>query len=151
MERCAPGIYRVETDKPLFPVQILVLREMEWRKHIWLTASQRKISLEHARALVLEANKLKYPDEKEWADAVFQLVVANNLEIFVQLKEEKNMCQAMRELFKDEFDEEKKCGIKMGAKILNDIIQRLRSGEDAESIRRSGVDEELLEMALGAV
>ena len=48
VEQCAPGIYRVETDKTLFPVQILVLREMEWRKHIWLTALQRKISVEHA-------------------------------------------------------------------------------------------------------
>ncbi len=164
VEQCAPGIYRVETDKPLFPVQILVLREMEWSKHIWITALQRKNSLEHARALILEANKLKYPDEQEWADAVLQLVVVNNKEIFKQLIQEgKNMCQALRELLDDEIQEEvndAECrgearGIKIGeartAKNFVDIIRRLRSGEDEESIRRSGVDEAILKMVLGAL
>ena len=160
VERCAPGIYRVETDKPLFPVQILVLREMEWRKHIWLTALQRKISLEHARALVLEANKLKHPDEKEWADAVFQLVVANNKEIFEQLIQEgKNMCQALRELLDDQIQEEvndaEARGIEIGeargearaATTIGDILCRLSSGEDEETIRSSGVNNEVLAIA----
>ena len=162
MEQCAPGIYRVETDKPLFPVQILVLREMEWRKHIWVTALQRKISVEHAKALVLEMNKLRYPDEKAWADAVLQLVMANNKEIFEQFKEEETMCQAMRELMGDEIKlgeaRGEARGIKIGeargeartAKTFVDIIRRLRSGEDEESIRQSGVNEEFLKMALGA-
>ena len=155
----APGIYQIKTHKILFPIQILVLREMEWRKHIWVTALQRKISQEHARVLLLEMEKLKYRDEREWANAVLRLVIANNIEIFEQLKEEETMCDALRELMQDELDGEKELGIKigeargikLGAKILNDIIQRLRNGEEEESIRRSGVDEELLEMALGAV
>lgn len=165
------GIYRIETEKLLFPVQILVLHEMEWQQHIWLTALQRKISLEHAKVLVLEMKKLEYPDEREWADSVLQLAMANNKEIFEQMKGEEFMCQALRELMADEINEElykaeergkmlgeeqgirlgEARGEKRGAKTLGELIRRLLNGEDEMSIRKSGANEELLKIAVGVL
>ena len=146
--QCTNGIYRVETDKLLFPVQILVLREMEWRQYIWITALRRKISLEHAKVLVLEMNKLEYPDEREWADSVLQLAMANNKEIFEQMKEEKFMCQALRELMADEINEElaeaEASGASKERSALLEIIKRLRNGESEEILRCAGYDAETL-------
>ncbi len=148
---CTPGIYRIGMDRLLFPVQILVLREMEWRQHIWITALQRQISLEHAKVLVLEMKKLEYPDAKEWADSVLQLAMANNKNVFEKLKEERFMCQALRELMADEIHEELYKAEERGAKSLGDIIRRLLHGEDENTIRKSGVNEELLKMAVAVL
>lgn len=102
---------------------------------------------------------------------VLQLAVANNEEIFEELKGDRDMCQAFRELMAKEIDEElykaecrgeergEKRGEKRGeqrgevpgARRLGDIIKRMLGGESEESVRASGVDEKLLEMALGVL
>lgn len=148
----APGIYMLQGDRLLFVVQILVLREMTWEKHIWVTALQKRITREHARLLLLEMQKLKKAQEREWADSVLQLAIANNKEIFEALKGDEFMCQALRELMAEEIDEElykARCsGKEQGEKSLGEIIKRLLSGEDKEKIRSSGVNEKTLDWAL---
>lgn len=162
----APGIYELRGDivkNLLFPVQVLVLREMDWRKHIWVTALKRHITAEHARRLLLEMKKIQNAAEWEWADSVLQLAVANNEEIFEELKGDRDMCQAFRELMAKEIDEElykaecrgeergEQRGEVQGARRLGGIIKRMLGGESEESVRASGVDEKLLEMALGVL
>ena len=59
-------------------------------------------------------------------------------------KEEiKNMC--------DVLDIAEQRGEARGAKTVIDLIRRLLNGEDEPSIRKSGVNDELLKMAVGAV
>ena len=129
--------------------------EMNWRKHIWITALQKHISLEHAKQLVLEIHKLRYADEREWADAVLQLAIANNKEIFEKMKEEEFMCQALRELMAPEIDEEltkaERKGKNAGITILFETMQRLKNGETVENLRKSGWDEKTLDVALAAL
>ena len=160
----APGIYMLQGEGLLFAVQILVLREMTWEKHIWVTALQRQITREHARLLLLEMRKLEKVQEREWADSVLQLAIANNKEIFETLKGDEFMCQALRELMAEEIDEElykARCigekegekrgeerGKEKGQKSLGEVIKRLLSGEDKEKIRHSGVSEKTLDWAL---
>lgn len=156
----APGIYMLQGEGLLFAVQILVLREMTWEKHIWVTALQRQITREHARLLLLEMRKLEKVQEREWADSVLQLAIANNKEIFETLKGDEFMCQALRELMAEEIDEElykARCigekegeerGEERGQKSLGEVIKRLLSGEDKEKIRHSGVSEKTLDWAL---
>lgn len=160
----APGIYMLQGEGLLFAVQILVLREMTWEKHIWVTALQRQITREHARLLLLEMRKLEKVQEREWADSVLQLAIANNKEIFERLKGDEFMCQALRELMAEEIDEElykARCigekegekrgeerGEEKGQKSLGEVIKRLLSGEDKEKIRHSGVSEKTLDWAL---
>lgn len=160
----APGIYMLQGEGLLFAVQILVLREMTWEKHIWVTALQRQITREHARLLLLEMRKLEKVQEREWADSVLQLAIANNKEIFERLKGDEFMCQALRELMAEEIDEElykARCigeeegekrgeerGKEKGQRSLGEVIKRLLSGEDKEKIRHSGVSEKTLDWAL---
>lgn len=42
-------------------------------------------------------------------------------------------------------------GVKCSVKTVIDLIRRLLNGEDEPSIRKSGVNDELLKMAVGAV
>lgn len=98
--------------------------------------------------LVLEMKKLEYPDEREWADSVLQLAMANNKEIFEQMKGEEFMCQALRELMADEIDEElaeaEASGASKERSALLEIIKRLRNGESEENLRCAGYDAETL-------
>ena len=75
-----PGIYCVKVMKRM-PVQVVVIKELE--------------PLEHSSLKILTKN----------ADAVLQVSVSANREIYSRIAEEdNNMCEALRELFKDEID-----------------------------------------------
>ena len=55
----------------------------------------------------------------------------------------KNMC--------DVLDIAEQRGEERGAKTVIDLIRRLLNGEDESSIRKSGVNDELLKMAVGVL
>lgn len=65
------------------------------------------------------------------------------------------MCNALRELMKEEIEEElrinsekgKEIGKEIGREQLADAIKRLRSGENSESIEASGIDRATVELA----
>ena len=63
-------------------------------------------------------------------------------------KEEiKNMCDVLD--IAEQRDEAR--GVKCSVKTVIDLIRRLLNGEDEPSIRKSGVNDKLLKMAVGAV
>ena len=61
------------------------------------------------------------------------------------------MCNALRELMKEEIEEELRINSEKGKEIgreqLADAIKRLRNGENAESIEASGIDRKTVELA----
>ena len=61
------------------------------------------------------------------------------------------MCNALRELMKEEIEEELRINSEIGKEIgreqLADAIKRLRNGENIESIEASGIDRETVELA----
>ena len=65
------------------------------------------------------------------------------------------MCNALRELMKEEFEEELRKNSEKGKEIakeigraqLADAIKRLRNGENVESIEASGIDRETVVLA----
>ena len=54
--------------------------------------------------------------EREYIDAVLQVSVSANSELYEQIREETGMCQALRELMKDEFEYAEKRGERRGEK-----------------------------------
>ena len=58
-------------------------------------------------------------------------------------KENENMC--------DVLDIAEQRGEARGAKTVIDLIRRLLNGEDESAIRKSGVNDELLKMAVGVL
>jgi hypothetical protein len=54
-----------------------------------------------------QARRMKRPGDRDNIDAVLQASVAANFELYEDVRRDSVMCQAMRELMKDEIAEEK--------------------------------------------
>ena len=96
-----PGIYYVE-GKTLFPVQIVVTKELDIDKHIWLVALLGKLTKQQVKKILDKASQLTGEREKRLADSVLQVCVAANRTIVEKLKEENRMCQALAEIMEPE-------------------------------------------------
>ena len=102
--------------------------------------------------------KFNTPGEREDADAVLQISVPENLELYERLRGDERMCQALRDLMRDEIDREvnigrkegigigRKEGIGIGRKEL--IADMLRNGKSPQDIADfSGIPiEQILEV-----
>ena len=86
--------------------------------------------------LLNEAGKLTNKDDREYADAVLQIAMEKNKNLFARGKERQDMCQAFWELFAPEIEAEKKISEKRGeqATLISLIIKKVQRGKDILSI-----------------
>lgn len=148
------GIYYV-TGNVLFPTQIVVTGILDSELHKWLKVLTMKLNREDADLFVEAARELTEPGDKINADAVFEVSASANKKVYDEMRRDPYMCNALRELMKEEIEEElrinsekgKEIGKEIGREQLADAIKRLRSGENSESIEASGIDRETVELA----
>ena len=87
----------------VFPIQILVGRELDEREYAMLrvlTPKARKEDLENFHRIAFREKAEAY---RAYVDRVFQVSVSANRKIYDQLLEDPLMCDALRDLMKDEF------------------------------------------------
>ena len=146
-----PGIYYVTGVKALFPTQIIVSSRLGTEEHEWLKSLTSKMSREVGERLVLSANKLSDKDDKENADSVIQLALAENPDLFKQLKEVPEVCEALNTLMKPELDAALSTGIAKGrtegATELAMAIKRLSRGDTVEKLIAEGFSEDIVQSA----
>ena len=143
-----PGVYYVE-GKVLFPIQIIVTRELDIDKHIWLVALSGKLTKQQVEKILAKASQITSERERRLADSVLQVCVAANREIVEKLKEENHMCQALREIMEPEIRQwqaesraqglaegRKKGKVETRAEDISIIVNMLRNlGQDEEDIK----------------
>jgi hypothetical protein len=88
----------------LFPVQIVVTSELSPENHSSLRVLTNKAKVEDVTNFLLQTKELATPGDKNNIDAVLQASVAANANIFDDVRRNANMCQALRELMKDEIE-----------------------------------------------
>ena len=99
-----PGIYYVE-GLPI-PVQIVVTEELRSQLHPALRMLTRKLEQSDLLEFMECVNGFTKPGDRQNADAVLQVSVSANRKIFDQVRRNNViMCEALRELFKDELEE----------------------------------------------
>lgn len=98
-----------------FAVQIIVTQELPQESQHWITLLHGDLSREEAKRAIQQANQLSDKAEKEYADSVLQVVLSENREIFdLVKKEEREMCEALRELMAPEIREAEKKAMERG-------------------------------------
>ena len=123
------GIYTIYGD--FFPMQLLVTSELSKTENFWLHY------LTDDLKTVEEANKIlgKYEghQKENLYKSVMNIIVNANRELF---KEAKKVCEALRELMKEELEEREKAGrIEGERKVKIHLIQtKLSKGKTVESI-----------------
>ena len=77
------GIYRI--DGMIFPMQILVTKELDKKSHIWLTSLTRTLGREDAQNLLGHCAKLDNAGDRENADSVVNVASEANIELFKKM------------------------------------------------------------------
>ena len=111
----------------------------------------------------MSANKLSDKDDKENADSVIQLALAENPDLFKQLKEVPEVCEALNTLMKPELDAAWSNGNTIGiakgraegiaegrtegATELAMAIKRLSRGDTVGKLLAEGFSEDIVESA----
>lgn len=100
VSRQGDGIYYLEGDA--LAMQLLVTRELSERDNYWL--QHLRGNLKEGRELQDLMERYERHRHSKWYQAAMDLIVRANWD---RMKEEKEMCEALRELFADELQESK--------------------------------------------
>ena len=103
------------------------------KEHSSLRILSDKAEKEDVENFLQNAVKSHEQWEREYIDAVLQVSVSANRELYEQIREETGMCQALRELMKDEFEDAEKRAEKRGE------IRGERRGEKNGGIRKEAI------------
>ena len=104
IEEKYPGIYYVY-DFP-FPVQIVVIKQLRSGEHKSLKVLSLNADRDDIKAFLKETEDLYSLREKQNVDAVLLASVRANYELYEEIRREPTMCEALRELMKDEIEKE---------------------------------------------
>ena len=132
IEQKFPGIYYI-TGNTLFPVQIVVVKELDKQTHSSLRVLMDKADREDVETFLQNSVKTNEPWEREDIDAVLQASVSANKELYEAIRRDSGMCQALRELMKDEIEDAEKRAEKRGE------IRGERRGEKNGGIRKESI------------
>ena len=142
-----PGIYCVKVMNSM-PVQVVVIKELEPLEHSSLKILTKNADEDEIREFIKRYATAENPEDRNNADAVLQVSVSANREIYSRIAEEdNNMCEALRELFKDEIDvlvaDGEARGVALGeARAMDAAVSRLADhymSKDSELSREEAV------------
>ena len=124
IEERYPGIYYISGKQALFDTQIVVTKQLEKETHRTLRVLSKHVQEEDVRAFVEKAGKMTEPGDRNNIDAVLQVSVSANREIYEAIRRcDKIMCDALRELMKEDFEETKQETLLETIKNLMDTMK----------------------------
>lgn len=152
-EKCS-GIYYIIKDE-YFKIQIVVSEELSWENHIWLNSLSENVSEKYITELIATTQKLKSLDDRNNADALWEVVATINKRTIQKIREDEKMCKALAEIMKPEIDEAFNNGFNNGFDdgidsgkicVFQNMIKDGMSRELAQ--KYAEISDELVEMAL---
>ena len=143
IEEKYPGIYYVTEHLP-FPVQIIVTQELEPGEHRSLRILSNHAKKEDVEEFLRKAEGMNTSRDRQNVEAVLQVSVRANDELYREIRRDANMCDALRELMKDDIEREVSAARKLGeseGKAMGEVVGEAkiilkmnRSGMSTENI-----------------
>ena len=143
IEEKYPGIYYVTEHLP-FPAQIIVTQELEPGEHRSLRILSNHAKKEDVEEFLRKAEEMNTPRDRQNVEAVLQVSVKANDELYREIRRDANMCDALRELMKDDLEDARKLGESEGevrgearGKVMGEakiILKMNHSGMSPENI-----------------
>ena len=140
IEKKAGGIYRV--NGMLFPLQIIVTKDLDHQLHTWLHSLTRSLKYDGAETLLYHCGSLKNTIDRKNASVVIDFVSNVNEALFIQiLKEDEHMTEALKTLIEPELINLRLMINNKDAEIANNKVEI--ANKDAEIAR---LKQQLLEV-----
>ncbi len=139
IEERYPGIYYVTEYLPI-PAQIIVTQELESGEHRSLRILSNHAKKEDIEEFLRNVEEMNTPRDRQNVEAVLQVSVKANDELYREIRRDANMCDALRELMKDDLEDARKMGEAKGkaeGKIMGEakiILKMNHSGMSPENI-----------------
>ena len=90
----------------IFPIQILVTKELDKDSHLWVTSLTKTLSREQVQGLLVNCAELYDEGDKRNADSVVNVASEANIKLFKQMIQEgEQMCEELKELLAPEIVE----------------------------------------------
>lgn len=105
IEEKYPGIYYVTNNLP-FPAQIVVTKQLSPESHSSLRILSERAEKSDIERFLQFAQQYTSPEDRNNIDAVLQVSVTANYDLYQEVRRESIMCQALQELMKDEIQEQ---------------------------------------------
>lgn len=128
------GIYYI-SGQILFDTQIIVTGQLDRGPHRSLRVLSRKVQEEDVRFFIEETSGLRNPGDRSNVDAVLQVSVSANKELYREIRRRNSaMCEALRELMKDEIEEEKRIAVEAATREIREAaaIEVEKAAKEAE-------------------
>lgn len=126
VEQYKPGIYYIKGNVP-FQTQIVATSRLGNMEHLALKMLTKKLNADEATAFINIAKELQNEADKDNVDAVLQISVNANSKTYDDIRRRNpNMCQALRELMKEELMEAENKGFNAGCKAMESENRTLR-------------------------
>ena len=127
------GIYYV-TKENHFSTQIIASKQLSKDNQKWLTLLNKDLDKSDAKRAVAQMELLTEGSNKQHGDSVLQVAVQENEEIFNKIKEEGNMCEALRRLMEPEIKEEVDKAVVQDR--IDTVRNALKNGSSVEDISK---------------
>ena len=138
VEKRYPGIYYI-SGLIHMPTQVIVQSELGEEKNAVLRIISNRAREEDIRQFIEETRGLSDADDKRNADAVYEVSMRANRELYERLGRDPEMCTAFKELFKDEILEAENTGYDKA--ILDLVKDEIISKEEGAKRIKKTVDE----------
>lgn len=144
IQEYAPGIYYIRGL--MIPVQIVVTKELSPKLHLALKVLAKQVTGEEIRNFVEYTKIFTKTGDRMNVDAVLQVSISANKKMYDRIRRsESDMCDALRELFKDELEENYEKGMQKGEDRLKLLYAKLRQDGREGEILQSLTDPDLLQ------
>ncbi len=133
LKKMYPGIYYVRGKVP-FPVQVVVTSQLERKAHCSLRVLTTQVEMQDAELFLEQIHYLESKNERSNIDSVLQVSVNANKQVYSLLRRKNEMCEALRELMKDEIEKELENKLEQGEKLqlIRQVIKKLQKGNSVE-------------------
>ena len=142
IEEHGHGIYYI-SGQVLFDTQVVVTGQLDKETHRSLRILSRKALEEDIRTFIEETAGLKSPGDKNNVDAILQVSVSANKELYREIRRrDLVMCEALRDLMNDEIEEEKRIAVEAATKeIKAEAAMEVAKAEEAAAIKVAKAEE----------
>ncbi|WP_049944978.1 hypothetical protein [Butyrivibrio sp. AC2005] len=125
------GVYYIQRIVNI-PLQVIVTSELEPDNYYALKILTRNANREDISAFIDMTSTELPQGDKDNVDAVLQVSVSANYDLYQEIRRDNTMCEALRELMKDEIEKDVKEGIEQGIErgIERGIEQGIERGRD---------------------
>ena len=129
------GIYRI--DGMIFPMQVLVTKELVRESHVWITSLTRTLSRDDARELLDNCAELGSEEDRRNADSVVNVASEANVELFKRMIQEGDqMCEELKELLAPEIVEFKIRLAEQDAKLADNAAKLADNAAEIAKLKK---------------